>query len=151
MVRGFAVLALIALAGCAPFADEISDLENGCEAKHAEFVAVVDCLKMEVAKGGLQEGRDADLTKLYLTMAAVVAEQVQQGTISDVEARFEMAKAVAMLKSVSNLRTGNALQGLGAGMQSGAAAAQRYRLPPPAPPTRPLNCVDYGGGIIKCR
>ena len=149
MAGRIAVLVLIVLTGCAPFADEISELETGCEAKHAEFAAVMDCLESEVAKGDLQTGRDADITKLYLTFGALLAAQVQEGTMSDIEARFEMAKAGAMLKSLSNQRTASALKGLGEGLQSGAAAAQRDRLPPPSPPDRPTYCADYGS-FLRC-
>ncbi|WP_254844654.1 hypothetical protein [Yersinia enterocolitica] len=140
----------ILLAGCA----KVSDYQTKCEQQYSKFSDMASCLDNSVKADSRMSG--AATPKLYVLTAKMLGEGVDQGKISDSQARLELqslyvnmqrqesseqqASAQAIQQSLLNMQTINTMQ----------AIEQKTRQPTYIPPVQlknnnmTTNCSTYG-------
>lgn len=140
----------IFLAGCA----KVSDYQTKCEQQYQKFSDMASCLDNSVKTDSRMSG--AATSKLYVLTAKMLGEGVDQGKISDSQARLELqnlyvnmqrqesveqqASAQAIQQGLLNAQTINTMQ----------AIEQKTRQPTYIPPVQlrnsnmTTNCSTYG-------
>lgn len=140
----------ILLAGCA----KVSDYQNKCEQQYPKFSDMASCLDNSIKTDSRMSG--SPTPKLYVLTAKMLGEGVDQGKISDSQARLELqslyvnmqrqesaeqqASAQAIQQSLLNMQTINTMQ----------AIEQKTRQPTYIPPVQlknnnvTTNCATYG-------
>jgi hypothetical protein len=103
----FLVLPAAVLAGCATG----SQIQAQCEARFERFADMYRCTASEIAKTAPSITNDAR-AKLYLLRGEQLAEQVERGQISNIDAKVAWQQLFVELKSASARDIANALQAM---------------------------------------
>ena len=138
----FGPLALTLLAGCATTGTE---MQAECEALHSKFPDVYRCTHDAVAARNPRILKDAR-AKLYLLRGEQLAQQVDSGKLSSLDARVAWQQLFVELKSANDQEVMAAVNTMSQAMMAGAAAAKAAAPPPqpmvvqPAPTS--VNCTS---------
>ncbi|MGS7388635.1 hypothetical protein [Klebsiella pneumoniae] len=144
------VLMPILLAGCA----KVSDYQASCEQRYSKLSEMANCLDSSIKSDSRMSS--ASTPKLYVLAAKMLGKKVDDGEISDAQARLELqnlyvniqrqeqadqvAQSQVLQQSLLNAQTINTLQSI----------EQKNRQPvyiPPAPLQNnniTTNCTTYG-------
>lgn len=130
-------LALALLAGCATSGTE---MQAECEALHSKFPDIYHCTYSAVAARNPRILKDAR-AKLYLLRGEQLAQQVDDGKLSSLDAKVAWQQLYVELKSANDQEVMAAISSLSQVMAA-SAAAMRAATPPPqsmiyAAPTTP--------------
>jgi len=122
-----AIFALVLmLSACADPGNNVGVIEQNCATTSDRFLDQWACTKAEtVRRGGMADRRQGHLTRQYITHGDAVAERVRAGTMTEVEAKAEMARLYAEIKRQAD------------------ADRPVYRPYTPPPPTT-ITCTTLG-------
>lgn len=149
-MKKFLILSILAISGCA----KVSDYQASCEQRYAKLSDMANCLDSNV-KNDSRMASEAT-PKLYVLAAKMLGQGVDQGKISDAQARLELqsfyvqlqnnekaqqvAQSRAFQQALMNYQAVNTMQ----------AIEKKARQPTYVPPV-PLqnnnlttNCTTYG-------
>lgn len=143
-----AILMLSAI-GCVSDGPTLREYQSECERRTTALRPMVSCLKAYTARDPrMADHRDTDLLKLYLAYADAAVLRVEQGVMSESDARLALAELYSRLKSTAISREANEsvaysayLQGLGTYRQASRPAYIR--------PNMPINCFK-SGNYMSC-
>lgn len=149
-MKKFLVLLPILLVGCA----KVSDYQASCEQRYSKLSDMANCLDSSVKNDSRMA--TAPTPKLYVLAAKLLGQSVDEGKISDVQARLELqnlyvnmqrqeyadqqVQAQALQQGLLNAQTINTMQ----------AIEQKARQPVYVPPVVlqnsnvTTNCSTYG-------
>lgn len=140
------VLLPLLITGCA----KVSDYQNSCEKRYAKLSDMATCLDISVKNDSRMSS--ASTPKLYVLAAKMLGKGVDDGKISDAQARLELqnlyvnmqrqeqadeaARGQAFQQALLNYQAVNTMQ----------AIEQKTRQPviPPTPQRVTTDCHSYG-------
>lgn len=125
----FGPMALALLTGCATSGTE---LQAECEALHGKFPDVYRCTYDAVAARNPRILKDAR-AKLYLLRGEQLAQQVESGKLSSLDAKVAWQQLFVELKAANDQEVMAAIGAMSQAMTAGAAAARAA-----TPPTQPM-------------
>ncbi|HEB9105173.1 TPA: hypothetical protein R1B15_003959 [Klebsiella aerogenes] len=145
MKKLFALLPLL-LVGCA----KVSDYQASCEQRYSKLSDMANCLDTSVKNDSRMASEPTP--KLYVLAAKMLGQGVDEGKISDAQARLELQNLYVNLQrqeQANEMARGQAIQQALLGYQTMStmqAVEQRARQPviPPTPQRVTTDCHSYG-------
>lgn len=138
------------LAGCA----KVSDYQTSCEQRYAKLSDMANCLDTSVKNDSRLSG--APTPKLYVLVAKLLGQGVDQGKISDAQARLELQNLYVNMQRQEYADQQVQAQAIQQGLLNAQAIStmqaveQKARQPVYVPPavlqnsTVTTNCSTYG-------
>lgn len=151
-MRILAIMAGLALAACAQQearAPTYSEIQQGCGGSGKPFVETWTCVRVGLAGFGAY----ADIRETYIATGDYIVTQVQEGRMTDAEAKLAMAEARQRASEIALAR-----EARDADRESARKAAifgaymnrpQTPIAPPPVftAPRAPINCWRFGDSV----
>ncbi|HCU2310641.1 TPA: hypothetical protein OUJ77_000630 [Klebsiella aerogenes] len=140
------LIPIIILSGCA----KVSDYQASCEQRYAKLSDVANCLDISVKNDSRMAS--ASTPKLYVLAAKMLGQGVDEGKISDAQARLELQNLYVNIQrqeASDQQAQGQAIQQALLGYQAMStmqAIEQNARQPviPQAPQRITTDCHSYG-------
>ncbi|MGI0014817.1 MAG: hypothetical protein ACREBU_15460 [Nitrososphaera sp.] len=127
----------------------VGQYQGECEKRYSALTEMVSCLKARIAEDP-RMGRhsSSDLLRLYLAYADAAVSRVQEGTMSETDARLALAELYSRLKTTEHTRAANEAAAYGAFLQ-GLGTYQQSTRPSYVNPRTPITCYR-SGNYINC-
>lgn len=140
MKKLFLLLPLV-LAGCTT----VGDYQNQCEQRYSKLSDVANCLDSDV-KSDFRMSR-ADTPKLYVSAAKMLGEAVDQGKMTDAQARYELQSLYVNIKQKQDALANERVIAINNAVKSPQQiyTEQSKSIPVRQPVT--TNCTGYGNSV----
>lgn len=141
-----ALIAVITLSGCAT----VAEYQNQCESKHQKLVDVASCLE-QATKSDSRMSNAANV-KLYVLAAKYLGSQVDEGKLTDMQARLELQNFYVKLKkeeAASDAEYSQRLQQALLGMQAAQSLSQPAApvIVTPIKTNSTTTCTKFGNTV----
>lgn len=152
-MRILAVLACVALTACAQRQETVaptySEIQQSCGGSGKPFVETWTCVRVGLAGFGAY----ADIRETYIATGDYVVTQVQEGRMTDAEAKLAMAEARQRASEIAlarEARDADRESARKAAIFAAYMSRQQTPAPPPpvfAAPRAPVNCWRFGDSV----